>query len=143
MQIQRYLEHFPAERLLVVTSESLRETRADVLAKIFAFLGVDPAPSIRDGGTEYNRTKDLRVPTETARRLGNGRLVQLGRRILPPAARRLVWRLASRRPSSTGTLPALRPQTRAAVVDALRPDLRWLRGYLGPSFQAWGLLDDE
>jgi hypothetical protein len=144
MQIRRYLEHFPAERLLVVTSEDLRAERTDVLARIFAFLGIQPAPRPADVDVdvEYNRAEDLRVPTEVARRWGGSRAVRLGRRLLPSGARRLAWRLASRRPPSPAA-PSLRPETRMAVLDALRPDLRWLSSHLGPSFNAWGLLDDE
>ena len=42
MQIQRFLEWFPADRLLVIKSESLRDERRATLASICRFLGVDP-----------------------------------------------------------------------------------------------------
>jgi hypothetical protein len=143
MQIQRYLEHFPRDRLLVVLSEQLFADRAAALARVFTFLGVDPTPAPTNLGVEFNRAGDLRSPTPVGRRLRGSRAAGLGRRVLPPAARQLAWRLASRRPPSTAAPAALRPETRAAIVDALRPDLRWLRAHLGPSFRAWGLLDDE
>ena len=41
MQIERYLQHFPREQLLVVTSEGLRSERAKTVANVYEFLGVD------------------------------------------------------------------------------------------------------
>jgi|GEM_PF-5864762 len=41
MQIERWLEHFPSERLLVVAQEDLRADTAGTLARAFRFLSVD------------------------------------------------------------------------------------------------------
>src|SRR5919108_5357536 len=43
LQLEQYLSRFPAERILVVDSDELRASRIDVLARIFAFLDVDPS----------------------------------------------------------------------------------------------------
>jgi Sulfotransferase domain len=44
-QLSQYLDHFAADRILVVDSDELRDRRRETLARIFAFLGVDPAVS--------------------------------------------------------------------------------------------------
>jgi hypothetical protein len=56
MQLERYLEHFPHERLLVVRAEDLFRAPLEVLPRVYAFLGVDPAwrpagPARRDNET--------------------------------------------------------------------------------------------
>ena len=41
-QLSRYLDRFPAERILVVDSDELRARRRETLQQIFAFVGADP-----------------------------------------------------------------------------------------------------
>jgi Sulfotransferase domain len=41
-QLSRYLEHVPAEQILVVDSDELNERRRETLERIFGFVGVDP-----------------------------------------------------------------------------------------------------
>ena len=41
MQIERYLEYFSPEQLLIFTTEDLRDRRAETLARVLAFIGVD------------------------------------------------------------------------------------------------------
>jgi hypothetical protein len=43
MQIARYLEYFPRERFHILRWEDLRDRRAETLAGVFRFLGVDDA----------------------------------------------------------------------------------------------------
>ena len=42
-QIERYLEFFPADQLLILSTESLREAHAETLDRVHSFLGVSPA----------------------------------------------------------------------------------------------------
>jgi hypothetical protein len=43
MQIEQYLAYYPAERILVLTTEELYAHRPETLSKAFSFLGVDPS----------------------------------------------------------------------------------------------------
>ncbi|MDX6652969.1 MAG: hypothetical protein QOJ38_1750 [Solirubrobacterales bacterium] len=43
MQLEQYLEHFPAENVLVATQEELNRDRRGTLRRIFEYLGVDPS----------------------------------------------------------------------------------------------------
>jgi hypothetical protein len=54
-QAERFLEHFPAERLLVIVSEDLRQRRTQTLDRIWRFLGVGSGHLDPALGRELNR----------------------------------------------------------------------------------------
>ena len=143
MQLERYLEHFPREQLLVITSESLRNDRAATVRSVYEFLGVDPTLSPPALETEFYTT---------AQRRSYPPLVWKARRFLKrhvPQAKRakeLVDSMMARRngaapPLSTGA-PAdavISPELRAQLAELLRDDVARLRGYMTPNFDGWGL----
>ena len=52
MQLERFLEHYPKEQILVFQQSELRHKRMETLRQIFEFIGVDPefdAPALRAG----------------------------------------------------------------------------------------------
>jgi len=56
MQLQRYLDHFPREQLLILRAEELFRTPLEVLPEVYRFLGIDPSleppgPPRRDNET--------------------------------------------------------------------------------------------
>ncbi|MFY9587152.1 MAG: sulfotransferase [Actinomycetota bacterium] len=139
MQLERYLQHFPRERILIVTTESLRDRRNETLATILAFLGADPEVPL--GGLEqtYNRSDQRRVPRawlSVAGRSARRRAFLAPYRRRSPA--RLEW-LWTRQPRGRET--DLSPETEAWLRRRLRPDLVRLRELMGKDFDAWGLLD--
>ena len=77
-QIERYLEFFPREQLLIVTSEELDDRRAATLRTIYGFIGVDDRWTPPNLDERLHRTEDKPAPTI------------LGDRI--PALRRLAER---------------------------------------------------
>jgi hypothetical protein len=132
MQIERYLEHFPRDQLLVITSEDLKHDRAATMRVVHRFLGVeDVTPAALTD--EFNRSEGQRVLRPLARkvkRLPGARAV--GRRA-PGAIRRI-----GRRPldlSRAELSPAFEQRLRAL----LRDDMRRLRAYLGEDFHGWGI----
>jgi hypothetical protein len=138
MQIQRYLPHFPSERLLVLTSESLLNDRRRTLRRVLEFLEVDAdwySPAIE---REFHRTEQKRRlrggPVDVARRAYK----QIDR-ALPERVRR-----AAIRAGTAGVSPnraEIDARSRQELEDAVRPDVAALREFLGPSFSGWGLLD--
>jgi Sulfotransferase family len=50
LQLERYLDRFPAERLLVITAEELRDDRLATVGRVLEFLGADPAAAARVAG---------------------------------------------------------------------------------------------
>jgi hypothetical protein len=137
LQIDRYLDWFPRERLLVVTSEELRAERPSTLRRIFEFLGVDPG--LLPGGldSEYNVT-DRREPRPAARRL---RRMPGYRRIaaaMPSKVKSMYWGIARRdRASRNGA--DLPDDVRREVEERLAEDVVRLRTLLGGRFHGWGI----
>jgi hypothetical protein len=139
LQIERYLEHFPREQLLVITSEALRGDRRATMGRVHDFIGVDADWSAPVQEQEFNAIAAKTAPGTlllAARHLpGASRL-----RLLAPgpvmAAERLLR--ATRRPVDVraGTMSE---DLRQRLIDELAPDLASLRGHMEEGFDAWGL----
>ena len=138
LQLERYLTRFPAEQILVVDSDELRASRAEVLARIFAFVGVDP--SFRSPGFErsYNTgTGRLRrnsagdaVSRVLEGALGPGRSQALRERV--PSALKAPFRRAAEPVVLTERL-------RSELEDELRGDAERLRAHTGLGFAGWSI----
>ena len=59
MQLERYLEHFPVSRILVIDRADLATNRADTLAQVFRFLAVDDGFTTPAFAHEHNPTDGL------------------------------------------------------------------------------------
>jgi hypothetical protein len=136
MQLERYLAHFPRERLLVVRSEELRRDREGALAEIEGFLGVDRGAGSAAGSGEYNRGEELRRRRRADRELrripGYGRLAPK----VPASLRRLKYRLTTRRVEADLHIS---DDVRHELEGRLRADVARLRTYLGEDFDGWGI----
>lgn len=140
VQLEQYLGFFPRAQLMVLTSEELRSDRTVAMRRVHQFLGVDPEWTAPNSGQEFNATGEKAAPGLLLRA---ARLVPGGSRLrlLAPrqveAAERLL-RTSRKRVDVSGG--ALSVELRQRLVDEFTPDLERLRGYLGDSFDAWGLL---
>jgi Sulfotransferase domain len=147
-QLERYLEHFPREQLLVVTSEALRIDRRATVKGVYDFLGVDAGrvPEVID--TEFYRTAERRTYPPVvwwARRIAKRHLPQATR------TKQVVDSMLTRRAERAhvdaghvdlggdGTDAIISPELRARLADLLRDDVARLRAYLSPDFDGWGL----
>ena len=151
LQVEQYLEHFPREQLLIVSSEELRHHRASTIRRVYDFLAVDPdylAPTISH---EFYRTGQRRTypPVVWSIRQALKRRFPQTKR-----AKELVDSLASRRRRvpirSTATLeldpsPAtdrtqdLSAEARCTLEELLREDVGRLRSYMTATFDGWGI----
>ncbi len=138
MQLDQWLRHYSRDRLLVITSEQLRDQHCETMTKVYAFLGVDA--TVLPADRQLHRTTDKLPPRPAAGRL---RSSPLGRRVaqrVPPALRpaaQAVWSLTRHRPDLSGA--EIDPGLREVLQDLVRPDVHRLRPYLGPDFDCWGL----
>lgn len=137
-QVRRYIRTFGERRVLVLLFDELADRPADVLARLGAFLDVDPAGF---GDTEGDRVHNpFRAPrTGLSRTLMRGSLVrQRLRPLLPPAVRALGRKLlyADReRPS----LPPDAVRHLAAIYEDEVSGVESLLGRRLPSLRAsWG-----
>jgi hypothetical protein len=135
-QIERYLEFFPREQMLIVTSENLHDHRIDTLRTIFTFLGVDDRWTPPNLDQELHRTEDKPTPTILADRIPALRRLADRRSTPRPIARRL------RRLTTRHTAPesvAVPAEVEAELRERLRPSVERLRAYMPPDFDGWGI----
>jgi Sulfotransferase domain len=112
MQLERFLEHFPRERVLLLTAEELRTERHRTLKRVFEFLGVAGDPPVATAERAQHSSDDKRVPR---------------RGLLP--GRKL-------RPAETKLSEAEEHKLR----ELMRPDMERLARYMSAPFDAWGIL---
>jgi hypothetical protein len=137
LQLEKYLEHFPLERILVVAAEEMDRDRQAVLVRIFRFLGV---------ADHWHRDYQVRLQVTQEDR----RLTSLGRwlrelpkprayRRLPAGTRARMRRIAYRPLSRAHPAVTLSPALRARLADVLGPDADRLRRLTGQEFAGWSV----
>jgi hypothetical protein len=127
-QVERYLERFGRERVLVLLFEELQADPAAVASEAYGFLGVDPAfrPDVE---VVRNRTTVPRFGWVRAFTSGSGSVKRALKWALPaPLAAGLGRRLkeANGKPP-----PPLAPEVRRRLDEAFRDDVERLAGLLG------------
>jgi hypothetical protein len=137
-QLELYLREFDQADVLVLEQRDLRERRAEALAEIFAFLGVDPAVDQESFRRELNASDDKRAYSP--------RYVQLRERLKASPLRHLPrGPLHSVRSSAERIL--YRPVPNAEPDPALRrrleerfaPEADRLRALTGKRFETWSV----
>jgi hypothetical protein len=142
MQIDRYMEYFPREQLLILTAEDLHGRRDRAMRQVFRFIGADDGwwnPSL---DREYHQTAEKarrpRALVTAARRLpGYHTLVTATQRRRPALWRRS--RELMTRPIVEQHVGEISAEVRSILEDTLREDVRRLRRYLGEDFHGWGI----
>jgi hypothetical protein len=136
MQLERFLAHYPRERVLVFQQSELRHQRMETLRKVFEFVGVDPDFTHPRFEQERHQTSRKTRATRLA-----VRLERIGRsrraRMLPAnfwlvLDDRLPLRRTIKRPDVRASLP---PET----LEMLRADAERLRELTGRDFHTWKL----
>lgn len=135
MQIERYLEHFPKERLLVITSEELRSRRNATIRRAFEFMGVDPTFESPTLHHEYNITE--RAPRALDRVIHRVPGFRTMAAATPDPVKRLAARLTSRRVDPKDS--TVSAEIRRRLEELLRDDVRRLRTYTAEDFDGWGI----
>jgi hypothetical protein len=136
VQLERYLEHFPAERIRVIDRDALETDRSSLMAGLFGFLGLDPARAPAEAfAAEHNarRRRRLRSPVAAARRrvwaVAGERRVAAIRRALPTPLRRAL--------STPVREPALDAGARERLAAYYAADVARLREFTGQAFAGW------
>ena len=143
LQLDRYLERFDRDQILVLISEELRADRQRVMRRAYTFLGVDPDAPVATDAREYNAGATQRRDTALMQRLRGSWAHRTARRAIPAGMRDRLWRrVGSEGISEDLVRTSIDDDLRRAVVERLRDDLERLRHHLGDDFDCWGLLDD-
>jgi Sulfotransferase domain len=136
-QLERYLEHFPREHILVLETEELRRRRREVLRSVFTFLDVDPTFESPTFSSVHNVAPE-REGRAVFRRFGGAAQAAVGferyRRLLARAPRAL--RPVFTTPHRT---PQLDPRVRAELEAIFREDTARLRELTGLTLVDWSV----
>lgn len=142
MQIEPYLERFPAERVEVVTQEELKRRRAETMRRLFGFLGVDEGFSSPQFSREWEtgtgkRTGRFRA-MDRAVRLPGLRALDRNFDRLPESLRWLVERVVHDPDGAAAERPELPASLRERLVARFGPDVERLEALTGRRF-GWEL----
>lgn len=145
LQIDQYLEHFPRDQLLIITSEELRDARQDTMRRVYQFIGVDANFTPLDLDREFYKTNQCASRSVIPLWLRKGL-----KKYFPASKRAVEFELNSRQ-----IFNRLRHRTENSVDRAhsfeiseavrkrlehlLAEDVQRLRGYMGPDFDGWGI----
>jgi sulfotransferase family protein len=137
LQLGRYLEHFPADRICVLDHDDLLDRREDVLRRVFGFLGVDATFSSPGFDEIHNRTP----PTRNRLKGASTRILQ--RWVGEAREQRVRVRLGR----ILGRVPLHARVERPVVDDELRvelaayfaEDVARLRAFTGQDFAGWSV----
>jgi len=135
-QLERYLEHFPQEQILVVDQDDLLNDRASALREIFDFLSVDRSFESPRFADEENTS---------ANRRSYSRFIVLVRRaratpvwsMLPTGFRRTLRRSLDRIVTQPLEVPTLDDSLRDRLRALYEDDARRLRALTGKAFPSW------
>jgi hypothetical protein len=134
-QLERWLEHFPREQVLVLDQADLRDDRAKTVREVLEFLGVEPTVPV-GVEAEFNTNAEKERMTPAAARLWFS-LSPLTRR-LPPRAEKTLLR-SSLFPVEKVGKPALDAELRTALVAELSEEMRRFRALTGKDFASWSI----
>jgi hypothetical protein len=143
MQLERYLEHFERDRILIFSSEDLRHYREQTMRKVLAFLDVDPDVRLNTLNEEFYRTEERAAVPAPVAALRRGlkrtfpRAVGLWRgRFVPDGVKRRLGRKVG---SDAVASTTIGDAARAKLEAELRPDVARLVE-LEPSLDGWSLI---
>lgn len=138
-QVERYLEHFPLERLMVIDLVDLQRDPRAVLRDAFAFLGVDPGFDSPRFDQVLNTKRDQVRFTPLGAKLRDSRLAQLVKQRMPRELRGPVTKPLTRMLSEPVERPVLSEALRDELDAELAPEVERLRDLTGKRFAEWSL----
>ncbi len=138
-QVERYLERFPADRLLVIDQAEMAADRLGTLRSAFHFLGVDDGfITPRFNEIVYPRNDQVRF-NRLGLKLERSHFRQAVRRRIPRKLRRPVTKPIMMLLSRPVERPAVSPELASALRERLGPEVDRLRELTGKPFESWSL----
>jgi hypothetical protein len=137
MQLQRFLEHYPDERILVLDQQDLRDDRMATLRRLFEFAGVDPDFQHPKFEQVRHSTSRKKRATRLGMRVQKASRSRWGRRVPRRAWLAMDVALPLSKPidKPTGVREALGDE----VIEVLHEDAERLRAYTGRDFAHWSV----
>ena len=137
MQLQRYLEHFPEEQILVLDQRDLRDERMETLRRLFEFAGVDASFEHPKFEQVRHSTSRKKRATRLGMRVQRASRTSVGRRVPRRAWLAMDVALPLSKPigKPTGVAEALGPE----ALEVLHEDADRLRAQTGRDFAHWSV----
>jgi hypothetical protein len=139
LQLERYLDVFPAERVLVIDQDELLRHRRSTLARVFAFLGVDADYCSEDFARVSNRGAEHRRVSGGVYGRMRASALRSVLDALPGGARETLVRSARRIVAPAVGEVALDAPLRRRLEARYRPEMARLRELTGQAFDGWSL----
>jgi hypothetical protein len=137
-QLERWLEHYAQEQLLVLSAEELRDDRRKAVQAVLEHVGLDDRIDAALLDAEHHRSEDkaeLAQPAARLRASAVGRVIGVvPARVRAPVTRRL--RAALSHPVERQELA---PGLRERLGELLAPEAERLRALTGRGFEDWSL----
>ena len=143
MQLEKYLEYFPAEQIHIATFEDLISNKRETLREMFRFLGVDENFDTPQFDKVLNETRTNAPPrTRVGRKLRKIWITAVLYRV--PLSIAEKWMGFGSRHSKKLKVKAAKPPRPSEEVlqplrEYLRDDIDKLREFCGRDFKAWKL----
>jgi hypothetical protein len=138
-QLERYLEYFPLEQILVIDNAELRSQRKAVLREVFRFLGIDESFESPRFEEDFNTRSDQRGITSTGAKLRDTSAARFVRSSVPTKMRRPITRPLRHLLSRNVSRPNLSSDLREELVYVLKPEVDRLRELTGKPFASWSV----
>ncbi|TML05835.1 MAG: sulfotransferase domain-containing protein [Actinobacteria bacterium] len=137
-QLERWLEHFAQQQVLVVSAEELRDNREATVAAVLAHVGLHDPIEPELLAAEHHRSGDKAELAFAAARL---RASPVGRALeaIPPRVRAPVTRRVRAALSQPVDRQELPPLLRERLCELLAPEADRLRALTGRRFEEWSL----
>ncbi len=136
-QLQRFLDHYDREQILVIENNDLREDRAETLRKVFAFAGVDPAFEHPKFDQVRHSTSRKKRATRLGMRVQKMSKTRWGRRLPRRAWLALDAALPLSKPISKPPIEELKAALGDEVLEVLHEDAERLRAFTGRKLAGW------
>lgn len=145
-QIDRFLEHYPREQLLLLTFEQLVADPRDTLSRVFGFLGVEDISSEMTLGMKANETRRLLEYKARDSVVDHSRTMRLAKRVMSPLLpegykdwiRQRFWDTkAAKERAAKFMPPPLTADERVELMRRFEPRNEALRDRYGVDISAW------
>lgn len=145
LQVERYLEHFPLEKLLVVRQDALAESPSTFLARVQSFLNLPEEDLVGDCVRVENDTRTVLGHMVRARITGPlkrvGWIARLSEHMSPTLKQR-AYDFILRTPigasvENSYVPPPMRPDTRARLLERYNPSIDRLEELTGEDFSSY------
>jgi hypothetical protein len=136
-QLDRYLQHFPLESILVVDQADLLANRRATLSNVFSHLGVDASFDSQQFDNQMNTGEELRAYSRFVVLVRYARATPL--QLLPRGLRVFLRRTVSQAVSRPIARSVLNDASRARLQELYADDATRLRELTGKTFSTWSV----